>query len=189
MTKEVKNQVENAENAISLEEAKTNVAEANAAVRKFKRANKIRPNAEIEDEAIADEFQALLDAAEEARAVLDTLQPAEGKKPRSGGAVGGSKYTYPDKAVNPLTGEEFIVDKAVQKRWRVTARKQAKKLDCLPEEVPFDVNMLYKPKAEPKPKKEKEKNATDTPAPEKADKKADKVKKGKAKPSKEEEED
>jgi hypothetical protein len=167
------------EKSIPIATLKENVAEAKAEIRKFRRANKLKPDSKIEDAKVAAELETLTAVLEEAQAEYDAVKEAK-KSGKSG--VGNKLYSY-GQIKDPETGEMRDLEKQEAKRWRTHARKVAKKEGLVASEVPFDPDYFAPKVKKEKPKKEKDaepkegepKDAEPKEAPKKVAKKARKV--------------
>jgi len=143
--------------------AKAAVAEAKGELRKFKRANKIRPEEEIKDKKVATEYATLEKAAEDAQAKYDELTAKAAELKPAKARAGGGSYAY-TQIQDPETGELRDATAKEQKRWRTHARKVAKKEGILAKDVPFDPN-FFAPKVKTE-KAEKVKKGDAEKAPE-----------------------
>jgi len=129
---------------------KSTAAEAKAALRKFKKANKVRTVEKITDEKIKAEFIALelavttaQTAWEEAKDAADALKPAKKRG-------GGGSYAY-GQIKDTESGAMRDLESTEKKRWRTHARKLAKKEEgAIAAEIPFDPTYF-----DPKPAKRK----------------------------------
>jgi len=133
-------------------ETKTDLSEAKAELRKFKKANKARTADKIKDKDLKAEFIALETEVEAAQEAWEAAKTAAAELKPSKGKGAGASYTY-GKVIDAESKEERDLTKKEEKRWRTHARKAGEKEGVKGAEIPFDPT-FFAPKVPKKTKKE-----------------------------------